>query len=87
VQVPSQPSASAPHTWRYPTERVELVERLITAETRCRLLERTLREWSEHVEQDRAAGSFAAALMARIAGLEANQERLIRRREGRDDAA
>lgn len=87
TQIPSQPSSSAPHTWRHSTERVELVERLIASESRCRLLERALREQSEHYDQDVSAGSFAVALLARIQMLEANIERLSRRREKGPDRA
>lgn len=58
----------------------DLAERLIACESRCRLLERTLREWAEHLEGDRSVGSYVTALQARIAALETNIDRLTRRR-------
>lgn len=67
--------------WRYPSERKDLVERLVAAERRCRLLERTLTEYAEVKDQDPQTGSYVTALQARIAQLEANVERLTQRRK------
>ena len=68
------------NTYRYPAERNELVERLIVSEKRCKLLERTLTEYAEHVGDERSDGSYAVALQARVAQLEANMERLLQRK-------
>lgn len=61
----------------------EVVERLVLSEARCRLLERTLREYAEVKDQDPSVGSYAVALQARIAGLEKNLWRLAVKREHR----
>lgn len=68
--------------WRYPTERAELVERLITAERARGLLERALREIAEQ-EGDRSLGAYVIALLSRNAILEQNVDRLTRDRKGR----
>lgn len=70
----------ADRQWRTPTERAELVERLIAAEGRNRLLEQALRDLAAHHEGDPANGSYITALLARIAGLERNVDHLTRRR-------
>lgn len=67
--------------WRFPKERAALVEQLIASEKRCRLLERTLTEYAEHVDEDRTVGSHVLALQARIAALELNIARLSHRRK------
>lgn len=59
------------NSWRYLEERAELVERVIASEARCRLLERALRE------QGQDDVGYVIALLARITGLEANQDRLL----------
>lgn len=59
------------NSWRYLEERAELVERVIASEARCRLLERALRE------QGQDDVGYVTALLARITGLEANQDRLL----------
>ncbi len=63
--------------WRTPTERVELVERLIRAEAKVKMLERTLRE----ALSEPSEASYLLAQQARIIGLEANLERLVQQRE------
>lgn len=67
--------------WRHPTERADLVERLVASERRVRLLERTLTEYAEAKDEDGSVGSYVTALQARIAQLEANVERLTQRRK------
>jgi hypothetical protein len=66
--------------WRHRDERAELVEALIASQHRCRLLETALREMGEHHESDRSAGAYSVALLARIAVLEQNMERLTRKK-------
>lgn len=65
-------SGTDSNSWRYLDERAELVERIIASEARCRLLERALREQGQD-----DVGSYVTALLARIVGLEANQDRLL----------
>lgn len=69
--------------WRGPEERKQLVERVITAEKRTRLLEQELRDRVRAEEAHLAGNPDVAALMARIAELEAiiqrQNERLQRR--------
>ena len=65
--------------WRSPSERDELVERLIRAETECQTLHRILRDWAEQVSE-RSDASYVVALHARIAVLEENQKRLLAQR-------
>jgi hypothetical protein len=58
------------NAWRHTEERAELVERVIAAEARCQLFERALREYGQEP-------NYINALLARIVGLEANQDRLL----------
>lgn len=72
------------NTWRNPKERAELVERLIASERANRLLEQELRQRVRAEEAHLAGNPDVAALMARIAELEAiiqrQNEKLARRR-------
>jgi len=56
--------------WRYPSERKELVERLIAAEKANRLLEAELRDRVHREEMLLAGHPDVAALMARVRELE-----------------
>lgn len=71
------------NTWRTPRERSELVERLIAAEKRNRLLEQELRDRVRAEEAHLAGAPDVAALMERVRELEgivARQNARISRR-------
>lgn len=70
-------SGSDINAWRHKADRAELVERVIAAEARANLLQRALREYAEAKDDDPTVGSYITALLARIVGLEANQDRLL----------
>lgn len=71
-------------TWRHPQERTELVERVIAAEKRTRLLEQELRDRVRAEEAHLAGHPEVAALLARVAELEGivtrQNDRIQRRR-------
>lgn len=65
--------------WRDPSEREQLVERLIAAEHRADLAEATLKDLAEH-EGDRSLAHMLLLYRARIAVFEENQKRLLNER-------
>lgn len=70
--------------WRHPQERADLVERVIAAEKRTRLLEQDLRARVVAEEKHLAGAPDAVALMERIRELEGiiqrMNDRIARRR-------
>ena len=62
--------------WRHPQERDELVERVIAAEKRTRLVEQALRERVRAEELFLAGRPDVKALLARVVELEGIIERL-----------
>lgn len=57
----------------------ELAERLITETRRANLATKALRDWQRHVDEE-AGASYVTALHARIAVLEANVQKMSKRR-------
>lgn len=63
------------NTWRTPSERAELVERLVASEHHCRLLEDELRTRVRAEEAFLAGHPTESALMARVRELEQTVQR------------
>ena len=61
------------------TSPEEIIERLIASEAKNRLLERTIREL-QALYGDEPNASYAAVLVGRIATLEANVQKMARRK-------
>lgn len=68
--------------WRTPTEREELVERLLATEARAANAERTLKDLAEQ-EGDRSLAHLVAVYQNRVAVLEKNQTKLLAERGSR----
>jgi len=68
-------------TWRDDKERARLVEQVIAQHAEILLLRRTLADYAEHVDGDRAVGSYVLALQARIAQQDRNIAKLTQRKD------